>query len=55
MLHTHSENAVAISSLKNGFLTNLNQSSMRFHNSVEYVDYNAMAITQTEGKKSQIN
>tara|TARA_B100001250_G_C19702124_1_gene745244 strand:- start:460 stop:1170 length:711 start_codon:yes stop_codon:yes gene_type:complete len=51
VLHTHSENAVAISSLKNGFLTNLNQSSMRFHNSVEYVDYNAMAITQSEGKK----
>ena len=51
ILHTHSENAVAISSLKSGFLTKLNQSSMRFYKAVEYVDYNAMAINQTEGKK----
>jgi ribulose-5-phosphate 4-epimerase/fuculose-1-phosphate aldolase len=51
ILHTHSENAVAISCLKNGFLTKLNQSSMRFYRSVEYVDYNAMAINQDEGKK----
>ena len=51
ILHTHSENAVAISCLKNGFLTKLNQSSMRFYKAVEYVDYNAMAINQTEGKK----
>ena len=51
ILHTHSENAVAISCLKGGFLTKLNQSSMRFYKSVEYVDYNAMAINQDEGKK----
>ena len=51
ILHTHSENAVAISCLKKGFLTNLNQSSMRFHNAVEYADYNTMAINQAEGKK----
>ena len=51
ILHTHSENAVAISCLKNGFLTKLNQSSMRFYKAVEYVDYNAMAIDQKEGKK----
>lgn len=51
ILHTHSENAVAISSLKSGFLTKLNKSSMRFYKAVEYVDYNAMAINQTEGKK----
>ena len=51
ILHTHSENAVAISSLKTGFLTKLNQSSMRFYKAVEYVDYNAMAINQEEGKK----
>ena len=51
ILHTHSENAVAISSLKNGFLTKLNQSSMRFFNAVEYLDYNGMAINQREGKK----
>jgi len=51
ILHTHSENAVAISSLKNGFLTKLNQSSMRFYRAVEYVDYNGMAINQKEGKK----
>ncbi len=51
ILHTHSENAVAISCLKEGFLTKLNQSSMRFYKAVEYVDYNAMAINQEEGKK----
>ena len=51
ILHTHSENAVAISSLKTGFLTKLNQSSMRFYKAVEYVDYNAIAINQDEGKK----
>ena len=51
ILHTHSENAVAISSLKDGFLTKLNQSSMRFYKAVEYIDYNAMAINQEEGKK----
>lgn len=51
ILHTHSENAVAISSLKSGFLTKLNQSSMRFYKAVEYVDYNAMAINQKEGRK----
>ena len=51
ILHTHSKNAVAISCLKEGFLTNLNQSSLRFYKSVEYVDYNAIAINQAEGKK----
>ena len=32
-------------------MTNLNQSSLRFYKSVEYVDYNAIAINQAEGKK----
>ena len=40
ILHTHSENAVAISCLKNGFNTKLNQSSMRFYNAIKYFDYN---------------
>jgi len=51
ILHTHTENAVAISCLKEGFLTKLNQSSMRFYKAVEYVDYNKIAINQEEGKQ----
>tara|TARA_B100001057_G_C22818996_1_gene938624 strand:- start:1079 stop:1780 length:702 start_codon:yes stop_codon:yes gene_type:complete len=51
ILHTHSKNAVAISCLKKGFLTRLNQSSLRFFNAVEYVDYNAIVINQKEGEK----
>ena len=53
ILHTHSENVVVI--LFKRCLTKLNQSSMRFYNAVEYVDYNAMAINQDEGKKLPIN
>jgi ribulose-5-phosphate 4-epimerase/fuculose-1-phosphate aldolase len=51
ILHTHSENAVAISCLKNGFNTKLNQSSMRFYNAVKYFDYNGMVVDDKEGKK----
>ncbi len=51
VLHTHSENAVAISCLKNGLNTKLNQSSMRFFNAVETFKYNGMVIDDKEGKK----
>lgn len=51
ILHTHSENAVAISCLKNGLNTKLNQSSMRFFNAVETFKYNGMVIDDKEGKK----
>ena len=53
ILHTHSENAVAISCLKNGFLTKLNQSSMRFFKRIKYFDYNGMVMDKKEGLKLQ--
>ena len=51
ILHTHSENAVAISCLRNGFNTKLNQSSMRFYRATEYFEYNGMVVNDTEGGK----
>jgi|TARA_B100001964_G_C14071137_1_gene525943 ribulose-5-phosphate 4-epimerase/fuculose-1-phosphate aldolase len=50
ILHTHSENGIAISCLKRGFITNLNQSSMRFHGAVKYIGHGGMAINQEIGK-----
>lgn len=50
ILHTHSHNAVAISCLKSGFNTELNQSSMRFNNSVCYFNYSGMVIDDIIGK-----
>ena len=50
ILHTHSHNAVAISCLKSGFNTELNQSSMRFYDSVNYFDYSGMVIDDIIGK-----
>lgn len=44
ILHTHSINGVAISCLKNGFNEKLNQSSMRFYNRIEYLDYDGMVM-----------
>ncbi len=49
ILHTHSYNAVAISCLKSGFITDLNQSSMRFYNSVSYFDYTGMVVDDDIG------
>tara|TARA_Y100000590_G_scaffold469438_1_gene657004 strand:- start:11413 stop:12111 length:699 start_codon:yes stop_codon:yes gene_type:complete len=51
ILHTHSVNAVAISCLKKGFDTKLNQSSMRFYNKIKYFNYGNMIIDDKEGKK----
>ncbi len=51
ILHSHSINAVAISSIKNGFIEKLNQSSMRFYNKVKYVNYSAMVLDQKIGKE----
>ena len=48
ILHTHSTNAVAISCLKKGFDTKLNQSSMRFFNKVKYFNYGSMVINDKE-------
>jgi len=50
ILHTHSINATAISCLKKGFDTKLNQSSMRFFNKVKYFNYGGMVIDDNEGK-----
>ena len=50
ILHTHSHNAVAISCLKKGFDTELNQSSMRFFGTVKYFPYKGMVIDDKEGK-----
>jgi len=51
ILHSHSINAVAISSLKKGFIEKLNQSSMRFFRKVKYVDYSAMVLDEKIGKE----
>lgn len=51
ILHTHSELGVAISCLKEGFITRLNQSSARFHGMVEYINYGSMATLESEAKK----
>ena len=51
ILHTHTVNGIAISCLKNGFNTKLNQSSMRFHNKIEYFKYNGMVVDDKEGIK----
>ena len=50
ILHTHSINAVAIASLKEGFIEKLNQSSMRFYNRVKYFNYSGMVIDDKEGR-----
>ena len=49
ILHSHSVNAVAISCLKDGFIENLNQSSMRFYKKIKYVDFGSMAINEKIG------
>ena len=49
ILHTHSINSVAISCLKDGFNEKLNQSSMRFFERVEYLDYSGMVIDKKIG------
>ena len=51
ILHTHSINAVAISSLKQGFIEKLNQSSMRFYKKIKYVNYSAMVLDEKIGKE----
>ena len=51
ILHSHSINAVAISSLEKGFIEKLNQSSMRFYKKVKYVNYSAMVLDEKIGKE----
>lgn len=51
ILHTHSENSVAISCLKEGFNEKLNQSSMRFFKRIEYLDYTGMVIDEKIASK----
>tara|TARA_B100000902_G_scaffold366545_1_gene388398 strand:+ start:731 stop:1441 length:711 start_codon:yes stop_codon:yes gene_type:complete len=51
ILHSHSINAVAISTLKKGFIEKLNQSSMRFFKKVKYVNYSAMVLDEKIGKE----
>jgi ribulose-5-phosphate 4-epimerase/fuculose-1-phosphate aldolase len=53
ILHTHSINSVAISSIKNGFNEKLNQSSMRFFKRIKYFNYNGMVMDKNEGLKLQ--
>jgi len=51
ILHSHSINAVAISSIRQGFIEKLNQSSMRFYKKVKYVNYSAMVLDEKIGQE----
>ena len=51
ILHTHSINAIAISSLSEGFNEKLSQSSMRFYKRVKYYSYKGMVIDAMEADK----
>ncbi len=51
ILHTHSVNSVAISSLKEGFNEKLNQSSMRFFKRIVYENYDGMVMNDKIAKK----
>ena len=48
IIHTHSQNAVAIACLKEGF-TFTNQQSLRFYNEITYCDYTGLAL-EDEGE-----
>ena len=51
ILHTHSINSVAISSIKEGFNEKLNQSSMRFFKRIVYENYYGMVMNDEIAKK----